>query len=438
MWKKNYPRLLVSNQNDNGDDEIDTAAMAQSQQRSHTVLMHPELKHEKNSFSVSVPSSVASVSAFQQAYQTKMQSFAVNSSIVSNTSLLVDSRATTNPECLMSSSTEPFNPVSILQHQHMIFNMGMEVFQMRQSDSFKNLSMPILPRMFPASNKRPLLDENDIHRNSEVDLTRKRYRTDTLNFSPEKSKSTPSISNENTEHKLSSFKAILKNGELIKDDDGYLIVTPNVKGSADPLNLCIREHANKLGNSKRYNDTLMQQSEELKSDNGDAINLKLSKNVIQETVIPEEKSPVLDIVKIAPKLHIGEKNVAYVAPKDAVDNQIDVAKKKEGLLNRLFPMVKSTSSGSLVLWNFLWALLHDKHFNNVIKWISSDEGSFYICDHHMLAFLWGQIKENPTMNWEKIDKVLQLYVKKDLLRYGQSQDEYKFLILPKPIKESGD
>ena len=70
MWKKNYPRLLVSNQNDNGDDEIDTAAMAQSQQRSHTVLMHPELKHEKISFSVSVPSSVASVSAFQHAYQT--------------------------------------------------------------------------------------------------------------------------------------------------------------------------------------------------------------------------------------------------------------------------------------------------------------------------------------------------------------------------------
>ena len=70
----------------------------------------------------------------------------------------------------------------------------------------------------------------------------------------------------------------------------------------------------------------------------------------------------------------------------------------------------------------------------------------------MLANLWGKVKQNPTMDWGKIKKVrnlctdkivnfhpsqiLDLYQRKNLISIGPTDNEFKFLIVPRNVKEA--
>ena len=36
-------------------------------------------------------------------------------------------------------------------------------------------------------------------------------------------------------------------------------------------------------------------------------------------------------------------------------------------IKKLFPLLKTTNTGSMVLWNFLWALLQDDNYNNILR-----------------------------------------------------------------------
>ena len=74
----------------------------------------------------------------------------------------------------------------------------------------------------------------------------------------------------------------------------------------------------------------------------------------------------------------------------------------------------------------------------------------------MLATFWGKVKQNPTMDWGQIKKVmhniessysaimfnvacpqiLDLYKRKNLIISGQTELEFIFKIIPKTVKEN--
>ena len=88
-----------------------------------------------------------------------------------------------------------------------------------------------------------------------------------------------------------------------------------------------------------------------------------------------------------------------------------------------YPYLKSTNTGALVLWNFLWALLQDVNYKHVAmsvatlnspfiitslhlhRWTSFVELKFRIVDCELLAKKWGTVKQNQAMDWNKIRKV---------------------------------
>eukprot|EP00092_Neocalanus_flemingeri_P075863 GFUD01094047.1.p1 GENE.GFUD01094047.1~~GFUD01094047.1.p1 ORF type:complete len:275 (-),score=98.34 GFUD01094047.1:123-845(-) len=105
-------------------------------------------------------------------------------------------------------------------------------------------------------------------------------------------------------------------------------------------------------------------------------------------------------------------------------------------MKTLFPHLKTTNAGSLVLWNFLWALLQDSNYNQAVTWVSFPNLMFCIVNPSLLATMWGQVKQNPSMDWVKIKKILDLYLRKNLISSGSSQLEFTFLIVPKAIKET--
>jgi len=102
----------------------------------------------------------------------------------------------------------------------------------------------------------------------------------------------------------------------------------------------------------------------------------------------------------------------------------------------LFPQLKTTTTGSLVLWNFLWALLKDDNYKTIVSWVSFSSLKFCIMNPTLLATLWGQVKDNPSMDWPKIKKILELYLRKNLISPGPDEYQFTFNIVPKSFKEN--
>ncbi|CAE1238190.1 SPDEF [Acanthosepion pharaonis] len=69
------------------------------------------------------------------------------------------------------------------------------------------------------------------------------------------------------------------------------------------------------------------------------------------------------------------------------------------------------------LWQFLKELLReaDKH-NNCIRWLSNKDGIFKIEDSAHVARLWGQRKNRPAMNYDKLSRSLRQYYKKGIIK----------------------
>lgn len=65
-------------------------------------------------------------------------------------------------------------------------------------------------------------------------------------------------------------------------------------------------------------------------------------------------------------------------------------------------------SGQIQLWQFLLELLTDKDHRNFIQWVGND-GEFKLINPEMVAQLWGQRKNKPTMNYEKLSRALRYY-----------------------------
>ena len=72
------------------------------------------------------------------------------------------------------------------------------------------------------------------------------------------------------------------------------------------------------------------------------------------------------------------------------------------------------NNGQIQLWQFLLELLTDKDCREVIQWIG-DEGEFKLNNPEMVAQMWGQRKNKPTMNYEKLSRALRYYYDGDMI-----------------------
>ena len=72
------------------------------------------------------------------------------------------------------------------------------------------------------------------------------------------------------------------------------------------------------------------------------------------------------------------------------------------------------NNGQIQLWQFLLEMLTDKDYQEVIHWVG-DEGEFKLNNPEMVAQLWGQRKNKPTMNYEKLSRALRYYYDGDMI-----------------------
>jgi len=255
-----------------------------------------------------------------------------------------------------------------------------------------------------------------------------------------------------------SYKAVMKNGELVESQTGHLIVTHNISfnnnqeyvGSECPLDLSMKTGLSQT-NANHYEIDFANNSPQPNQDNNRCINqvreipklLGTSKSEKKSTI---EISPaVAKMTKVLPKIAPKPSSVNAIQPKDEVlgedaeDSAVavtDTVAISKDDIKKLFPFLKTTNTGSLVLWNFLWAILQDEKHKMIMTWISFSDLQFRIVNPSMLANLWGKVKQNPTMDWGKIKKILDLYQRKNLISIGPTDMEFTFLIVPRNVKEA--
>lgn len=68
--------------------------------------------------------------------------------------------------------------------------------------------------------------------------------------------------------------------------------------------------------------------------------------------------------------------------------------------------VLSGNNGQIQLWQFLLELLTDKDSRDCISWVG-EEGEFKLNQPELVAQKWGQRKNKPTMNYEKLSRALR-------------------------------
>lgn len=66
----------------------------------------------------------------------------------------------------------------------------------------------------------------------------------------------------------------------------------------------------------------------------------------------------------------------------------------------------SGNNGQIQLWQFLLELLTDKDARDCISWVG-EEGEFKLNQPELVAQKWGQRKNKPTMNYEKLSRALR-------------------------------
>ena len=76
-----------------------------------------------------------------------------------------------------------------------------------------------------------------------------------------------------------------------------------------------------------------------------------------------------------------------------------------GLLKHYF---RSGNNGQIQLWQFLLEMLTDADCVNCIRWIG-DDGEFKLIDPELVAQKWGERKNKPAMNYEKLSRALRYY-----------------------------
>ncbi|XP_039290520.1 DNA-binding protein Ets97D isoform X2 [Nilaparvata lugens] len=88
---------------------------------------------------------------------------------------------------------------------------------------------------------------------------------------------------------------------------------------------------------------------------------------------------------------------------------------------------KAGNNGQIQLWQFLLDLLTDKKHRQAIQWLGED-GEFKLLDPETVANLWGERKNKPTMNYEKLSRALRYYYEGDMIsKVPGKRFVYKFV-----------
>lgn len=79
------------------------------------------------------------------------------------------------------------------------------------------------------------------------------------------------------------------------------------------------------------------------------------------------------------------------------------------------------------LYDFIINLLL-REDTDCIRWCNESDGEFQITDTNKVAKMWGTIKNNPTMTYEKMARALRHYYKDGILTHYKHKEKlrYKF------------
>ncbi|XP_015836567.1 DNA-binding protein Ets97D [Tribolium castaneum] len=88
---------------------------------------------------------------------------------------------------------------------------------------------------------------------------------------------------------------------------------------------------------------------------------------------------------------------------------------------------KAGNNGQIQLWQFLLELLTSKEYKSVIHWTGND-GEFKLRNPQLVAQLWGERKNKPAMNYEKLSRALRYYYDGDMIsKVHGERFVYKFV-----------
>ncbi|EDW14756.1 DNA-binding protein Ets97D [Drosophila mojavensis] len=88
--------------------------------------------------------------------------------------------------------------------------------------------------------------------------------------------------------------------------------------------------------------------------------------------------------------------------------------------------IGSGNNGQVQLWQFLLEILTDSEHTDIIEWVGTD-GEFKLSDPDRVARLWGEKKNKPAMNYEKLSRALRYYYDGDMIsKVSGKRFAYKF------------
>ncbi|KAJ8980386.1 hypothetical protein NQ317_009380 [Molorchus minor] len=88
---------------------------------------------------------------------------------------------------------------------------------------------------------------------------------------------------------------------------------------------------------------------------------------------------------------------------------------------------KNGNNGQIQLWQFLLELLTTREYKSVIQWLGK-EGEFKLNHPEVVAHLWGERKNKPTMNYDKLSRALRYYYDGDMIsKVHGKRFVYKFV-----------
>ena len=191
----------------------------------------------------------------------------------------------------------------------------------------------------------------------------------------------------------------MKNGELVESQNGHLIVTHNLTlnnnqehvDSDTPLDLSMKSGFSHMQGKHFDTDSVFASSPQPNQDDTRGINLvrkvpNLGVAKIEKVDSSDISTKIANMTKLLPRIAPKPSPVKVTAskpslvkaiqPKDEVLGEeskdqpiIENDPESQGTddIKELFPLLKTTNTGSLVLWNFLWALLQDENYNNILR-----------------------------------------------------------------------
>ncbi|CAL8266190.1 unnamed protein product [Merluccius merluccius] len=112
----------------------------------------------------------------------------------------------------------------------------------------------------------------------------------------------------------------------------------------------------------------------------------------------------------APQFSVGKQSLSF---KDYIQEQNEPV----GLGKPVVPaavLARFTGSGPIQLWQFLLELLTDISCQTIIIW-TGDGWEFKLTDPDEVAQRWGQRKNKPKMNYEKLSRGLRYYYDKNII-----------------------